>query len=70
MFSTLLTTTAAAHYVGLSKPTLERLRLTGGGPVYAKLTAGPKGAVRYRAADLDAWIATRLIRHTSEQVGQ
>lgn len=70
MSSTLLTTTAAAHYVGLSKPTLERLRLIGGGPRYAKLTAGPKGAVRYRSVDLDAWVAARLIRHTSEKVGQ
>ena len=52
----------AASYIRLSKPTLERLRLTGDGPPYAKLGK----AVRYRRADLDAWLESRLIRSTSE----
>ena len=58
----ILPTPEAATYLRLSKPTLERLRLTGDGPPYAKLGK----AVRYRRADLDAWLASRLIRSTSE----
>ena len=45
----ILDTPEAATYIRLSKPTLERLRLTGEGPPYAKLGK----AVRYRRADLD-----------------
>lgn len=52
----------AAHYVRLSAPTLNRFRTTGGGPRYAKLG----GAVRYRKADLDAWLTSRLVGSTSE----
>ena len=58
----ILTTTEAADYCRLGKPTLERFRLTGNGPVYLKIG----GAVRYRRADLDAWLETRLTRSTSE----
>lgn len=58
----ILDTPEAASYIRLSKPTLERLRLTGDGPPYAKLGK----AVRYRRADLDAWLESRLIRSTSE----
>ncbi len=57
-----MNTPEAAKYVCLSKPTLERLRLTGDGPPYAKLGK----AVRYRRADLEAWLASRMIRSTSE----
>mgnify|MGYP002783898514 CR=1 FL=1 len=57
-----LITDEAAKYVRLSKPTLERLRLTGEGPRYCKLG----GAVRYRTVDLDEWLESRLIRSTSE----
>ena len=62
----ILDTAGAAEYVKLSTPTLERLRLTGNGPAFAKLTPGPRGSVRYRRADLDAWLASRLVRSTSE----
>ena len=55
-------TPEAATFLRLSKPTLERLRLTGDGPPYCKLGK----AVRYRKSDLDAWLASRLIRSTSE----
>lgn len=57
----ILNTTEAATYTRLGKPTLERLRVSGEGPIYAKLG----GAVRYRKADLDEWIEGRLIRSTS-----
>ncbi|RVU03816.1 DNA-binding protein [Novosphingobium umbonatum] len=64
----ILDTAGAAEYLAISCPTLERLRLTGNGPQFAKLTPGNRGPVRYRRADLDAWIASRLVRSTSETV--
>lgn len=64
--SDVLNTPDAAAYLQLSVPTLERFRLAGGGPLFAKLTPGPRGPVRYRRADLDAWIASRLVRSTSQ----
>jgi len=66
LIGALLTTQAAAAYLGLSKPTLERFRLSGDGPIYAKLTPGPKGSIRYRTDDLDRWVAGRLVRSTSD----
>lgn len=63
MTSEVLTTTEAAQYVRLGKPTIERFRLTGEGPKYCKLG----GAVRYRRCDLDEWLQTRLISSTSAQ---
>jgi excisionase family DNA binding protein len=59
----IFTTSEAADYVRLKKPTLERFRLTGEGPGFCKLG----GAVRYRRPDLDAWLETRVIRSTSEK---
>ena len=58
----LLDTKAAAARVGLSAVTMERYRLTGGGPRFAKLGK----AVRYRPADLEAWVEARLVSSTSE----
>lgn len=57
----IMNTIEAARYVRLGKPTLDRFRLTGEGPRFAKLG----GAVRYRRADLDDWIASRLFASTS-----
>ena len=58
----LMTTQQAAGYVRLGTSTLNKLRLTGDGPRYAKLG----GAVRYRRMDLDAWLDSRIISSTSE----
>lgn len=57
-----MNTAEAAKYVRLGKPTLDRFRLTGEGPPYAKLG----GAVRYRRCDLDEWLASRIVRSTSD----
>lgn len=57
----IMTTAEAAEYVRLSQPTLERFRLTGSGAEFLKLG----GAVRYRKADLDAWLESRRVRSTS-----
>lgn len=63
MQTEVLTTSEAADYVRLGKPTLERFRVTGEGPTYCQLG----GAVRYRRGDLDAWLEERRIRSTSER---
>ena len=62
MTTEILNTKEAANYVRLGKPTLERFRISGDGPRYCKLG----GAVRYRRADLDAWLESRLVQSTSE----
>lgn len=46
-------TKQAARYTGLSKNTLEAYRGRGGGPKFIKYTR----AVRYRVADLDAFMS-------------
>lgn len=58
----LFTTRQSAERCNLSPRTLEKLRLTGGGPLYIRLG----GAVRYRETDLDAWIAGNRRRSTSD----
>jgi hypothetical protein len=47
-----LTTQEAADYVRLSKSTLDKLRVAGGGPIYIKY----KRKVFYDTADLDSWM--------------
>ncbi|MCH7540794.1 MAG: helix-turn-helix domain-containing protein [Proteobacteria bacterium] len=59
----LLFTTEAALLTGLSPRTLESLRLRGGSPPYYAVT--PR-AIRYKRSDLDAWIAERRRRNTSD----
>ena len=55
---------AAAAHLGLGVSTLNKLRLTGGGPRFAKLGA----VVVYDIDDLNAWAADRKVRSTSEPV--
>lgn len=54
----------AARYLRLGVGTLNKLRLSGGGPRYAKLGA----VVVYDIADLDAWASERKVGSTSEPV--
>lgn len=49
--SPFLNTAQAAFYVGLSRRTLEKMRLTGDGPRFRKHGR----FVRYHIDDLDAW---------------
>jgi hypothetical protein len=58
----LLTQSETAEVLRLSERTLERLRVTGGGPLYVKCGRG----VRYREVDLEAWVATRVVSNTSQ----
>lgn len=57
-----LRTKAAANYIGLSKSTLEKYRIYGTGPAYAKMGR----VVIYRGEDLDKWIDSNIRRSTSE----
>ena len=59
---TILRTADAADYCGSSASTFEKLRLTGGGPVYSKIGR----RVVYRIHDLDAWLASKRRRSTSD----
>jgi len=60
---TLLTQREAAAQLRLSQRTLERFRVSGGGPTYVK--AGR--LVRYREQDLEKWIDSRVVGSTSER---
>ncbi len=58
----LLTTAEAAEILRLSQPHLEKMRIYGRGPRFVRLGR----AIRYRRADLLAWIEASLIGSTSE----
>jgi len=57
---TFLNTEDAARYLRLAPTTLNRLRVTGFGPPFLRLT--PK-CIRYRASDLRQWAEDQ--KHTS-----
>ena len=57
-----LNVTQAAAYTGISKSTLDKRRVYGGGPEYFKIGA----RVVYNRADLDAWLAPRKVANTSK----
>ncbi len=56
-FDPALDTAQASAYTGLSAAFLEKLRCIGGGPKFIKYG---RRAVRYRKADVDAWMNERL----------
>ena len=58
----MLSTSEAAVYLGLGKSTLDKLRLTGGGPKFCSLGR----RVVYSLADLEAWADARKRTSTSE----
>ena len=60
--SPFLNTDQAAHYVSLSRRTLEKMRTAGGGPRFRKHGR----YVRYHIDDLDEWSAEHLKTSTSE----
>ncbi|OWV82708.1 helix-turn-helix domain-containing protein [Rhizobium sp. R693] len=57
-----LETTEAAALCRLSKQYLEKLRCTGGGPIFVKLGR----RVRYRPADIQAWSEANRRTSTSD----
>jgi predicted DNA-binding transcriptional regulator AlpA len=60
----LLNQKQAARLLGLSVRTLERHRVAGTGPRWARLGR----LVRYRQSDLTAWVESNLRASTSENV--
>jgi len=62
MTARLLTERQAAETLGLSMRTLQAWRYQGEGPVFVKVGR----AVRYDPTDLNAWIAGRRRRSTSD----
>ena len=59
---TLLKTKDASTRLGISKSTLEKLRLTGGGPVFIKRGK----SVFYTEQDLTEWLQANRRRSTSD----
>lgn len=60
----ILNTVEAASYLGLAQGTLEHFRVRGDGPKFMKFGR----SVRYRQADLDDWMESRLVSSKSEAV--
>jgi predicted DNA-binding transcriptional regulator AlpA len=54
----------AATYTNLSKSSLDKLRVYGGGPLYIKVGA----RVVYDRIDLDTWLIGRKIANTSQAI--
>lgn len=59
-------TVAAAVYAGVTEGYLNKLRVTGGGPLFIKRN----GLVRYDPGDLDAWLEAGKINSTSQSAPQ
>lgn len=57
-----LTEAEAAKELRLSIRSLQRYRVIGGGPPYVRLG---ERRIGYRTADIDAWVASRLVNSTS-----
>ncbi len=52
----------ASRFLGLSKSTLDKLRISGGGPTYLQLGR----RVLYDVADLEAWLTSKRRSSTSD----
>lgn len=61
----LMTQDQAAAYLAVAPRTLEHWRLKGGGPKFVRMSGR---AIRYRKADIDAWIEGRCVASTSEKI--
>jgi hypothetical protein len=59
----LLTQDELAELLKLSVRTVERLRVTGAGPKFLRI----RHSVRYRPEDAQAWLASRIVKSTSEE---
>jgi predicted DNA-binding transcriptional regulator AlpA len=52
----------AANYSGISKSTLDKRRVYGGGPIFIKIG----GRVVYDQFDLDSWLTGKKVANTSQ----
>lgn len=65
MTASLLTADEVAAMLKIEKQTLAKWRCISGGPVFVKVGR----SVRYRAVDVETWLADRSHAHTSLPVG-
>jgi len=54
----------AASITGISVSSLQKMRVRGDGPPYAKLS----NRVRYRLSDLEKYVADRVVTSTSQVI--
>ena len=60
-----LSAAEASEYTGISKAQLSKLRQQGRGCPYSRIGDSPtKALIRYKVADLDAWMESHSIRTT------
>lgn len=60
----LLTEKDLARWLGVSLPTLQRMRSKGGGPRFVKLSLR---RVAYRPSDVELWLTSRTAERLGEQ---
>lgn len=65
----LLTSNEAAEMLRISRRTLERLRVEGGGPRYLKVGGGKRSRVLYREGEILVWLERNSFGSTSEYRG-
>lgn len=61
--SALLTVEQAAQYLACGVSTLNKMRITGGGPIFIKIGA----RVAYRVADLDQFVERHRVKSTAKR---
>lgn len=59
-------TAEEAGRIGLAVKTLQNWRVRGDGPPYFKVGSGRNARVLYDPEQTDAWLASHLVRSTSE----
>lgn len=62
-----LTGAEAAQLLGLKEQTLRAHRVQGGFVPYVRLGNGPRGRIRYRLSDIEAYLATRTYANTTAE---
>lgn len=62
----LLTSKETAELLRISKRTLERMRVEGGGPRYLKVGPGKRSRVLYRQDEVLRWLQSFSFASTSE----
>lgn len=65
----LLTSNETADLLRISRRTLERMRVEGGGPRYLKVGGGKRSRVLYREGEILAWLEQNSFGSTSEYPG-
>jgi predicted DNA-binding transcriptional regulator AlpA len=63
----LLTEKELSTWLGLSLPTLQRMRSKGGGPKFIRLSLRRVG---YRSTDVEEWLVTRTAERIGEPIGR